>query len=376
MKTNYCVLYPEAENVHLIKDVGMIAYKMFKLFGYEASLACYENGSYDYLEKEVKGLKLNFIERKYNNNILDGIRYLRKNAKSIDVLQLFHITIRSVVYAFTYKLFNSKGKIYLKLDCTERLIGVIKGLSNIKLKLLNIFLNKIDIIGIEQKRLYEELKEIIQIQKEKLLLTPNGIDFQSSNKYENIDYNHKENVILHVGRIGSPEKATEVLLNAIAKIDDIENSGWKASFIGPIENNFKEYIHEFFSKHEKLKEVIEFKGAIYDREQLYEEYKKSKIFCLSSNYESFGIALLEAASFGDVIVSTDVGIARDIVGFGNGAVVMIGDSETLSKKLSELMSYKNLEDISKATEALCREKFDWNNIVQLLHEALVKINRG
>ena len=114
MKTNYCVLYPEAENVHLIKDVGMIAYKMFKLFGYEASLACYENGSYDYLEKEVKGLKLNFIERKYNNNILDGIRYLRKNAKSIDVLQLFHITIRSVVYAFTYKLFNSKGKIYLK----------------------------------------------------------------------------------------------------------------------------------------------------------------------------------------------------------------------------------------------------------------------
>jgi L-malate glycosyltransferase len=376
MKTRYCVLYPEAENVHLIKDVGMIAYKMFKLFGYEASLACYDNVSYDYLDKEVKGLKLNFIEKKYHNSILDGIRYLKKNAKSIDVLQLFHITIRSVFYTFAYKLFNSKGKIFLKLDCTERLIDVIKGLSNIKLKLLNMFLDKIDVIGIEQKRLYEELKQIIQIQKEKLLLTPNGIDFQSSDKYENIDYNHKENVILHVGRIGSPEKATEVLINAIAKIEDIENSGWKAYFIGPIENSFKMYLNEFFGKHEKLKDIILFKGAISDREQLYEEYRKSKIFCLSSNYESFGIALLEAAAFGDVIVSTDVGIAKEIVGFENGAIVEIGDSETLSKKLRELMSFESLEDISKATETLCREKFDWNNIVQLLHEALMKINRG
>jgi L-malate glycosyltransferase len=374
MKTRYCVLYPEAENVHLIKDVGMIAYKLFKLFNYEASIACYENGSYDYLNREVEGLKINFIEKKYNNHILDGIRYLRKNAKNIDVLQLFHITIRSVFYAFTFKLFNSKGKIYLKLDCTERLIEIIKELSNVKLNFLNIFLNKVDVIGIEQERLYEELKKIIPLQKERLLLTPNGIDYQGSNKYENVDFKDKENVILHVGRIGSSEKATEVLLNALAKIENIENSCWKVSFIGPIENNFKTNIDEFFSKNERLKDVIQFKGAIYERELLYEEYKRSKIFCLSSNYESFGIALLEAASFGDVIVSTNVGIAKEIVGYGNGAVVDAGDSDALSARLRELMVNDNLEDLSKSTAALCKERFDWNNIVQLLYKTLEKIN--
>jgi L-malate glycosyltransferase len=376
MKIRYCVLYPEAENVHLIKDVGMIAYKLFKLFSYEASVACYENDTYDYLVKEVKGLKLNLIEKKYNNHILDGISYLRENAKNIDVLQLFHITIRSLLYAFTYKFFNSKGSIFLKLDCTEKLIDVIKGLSSLKLKLLNMFLNKVDVIGIEQEKLHKELKSIIPIQKEKLLLIPNGIDFQCSNKYDDIDYNDKENIILYVGRIGSSEKATEVFLNAIAQIEYIENSDWKVSIIGPIENSFKVYIDNFFSKHERLRDVIQFKGSIYEREQLYGEYKKSKIFCLSSNYESFGIALLEAASFGDVIVSTDVGIAKEIVGFGNGAVVNVGDTEALASKLSEMMDNEYLENISKSTAIMCRTKFDWNNIVQLLHEKLVKINRG
>lgn len=374
MMIKYCVMYPQAENIHLIKDVGMIAYKLFKLFDYEASIACYNNGSYEYLDNEVKGLRTSFIEKKFNNDIIDGVIYLKNNAKNINVLQLFHITLRTVFYTFAFKFFNPKGKIFLKLDCTNRLIDVIKSLNKFKFKLLTLFLNKVDIIGVEQSGLYEELKEVINKQSQKLLLIPNGIDFESSSKYNDINFTNKQNIILHVGRIGSPEKATDVLLNAISKISGIENSTWKIIMVGPIEENFKSYIDNFFNSNEGLKNIIEFKGPIYDREELFEEYKKAKIFCLSSKYESFGIALLEAASFGDVIISTDVGIAKEIVGFNNGAIVKVGDIEMLSSNIRKLMFDTNLEKCSKITEAKCRNKFDWNNIVAVLNKKLLEVD--
>ncbi|ERI90751.1 glycosyltransferase, group 1 family protein [Clostridiales bacterium oral taxon 876 str. F0540] len=376
MKIRYCVLYPQAENVHLIKDVGMIAYKLFKAYDYDASVACYEKGTYEYLEKEVKGLKLSFIKRRYNNDILDGISYIKRNAKSIDVLQLFHVTLRTVFYTFAYKIFNPKGKIFIKLDCTNRLIDVIKSLSGIKYKMLNAFLNKVDIIGVEQETLYEQLRDILSEQSKKLLVIPNGIDFEATNKYNSLNFKDKENIILHVGRIGSPEKATDILLNAVKNIKDIEISGWKVNIVGPIEENFKEYIDEFFQKNAHLKGVVEFKGAVYDREQLFDEYKKAKIFCLSSNYESFGIALIEAASFGDVIVSTDVGIAKELVKGNNGIIVDVQDEDMFSKGIEKLMYCDDLYELSALTEKICREKYDWNNIVEVLHQRILNINRG
>jgi glycosyltransferase involved in cell wall biosynthesis len=368
----YCVLYPQAENIHMIKDVGMIAYKLFKLYSYDSTIACYNNDEYSYLKKEVKGLKTDFIDSRYNNEILDGLRYLRLNSKNIEVLQLFHITLRSVFYTFAYKFYNPKGKIFLKLDCTKELIDVIRALNNLKLKLLKGFLNKINIIGVEQNEIYDELKIILKEYSDRIVLIPNGIDYNSSNKYDNINFFDKENIILHVGRLGSPEKATDTLLNAFSKINEIEKSGWKISMIGPIEDDFKSFISNYFEKYSYLRSIIQFKGPIYDRDELYEEYKKAKIFCLSSRYESFGIALLEAASFGDVIVSTDVGIAKELVSLENGVIVKVGDIDGIADNIKSLMESSCLENLSKTTEKICRDKYDWNSIITLLHEELLK----
>lgn len=372
IKLRYCVLYPEAKNIHLIKDVGMIAYKLNKLYNFDSSISCYENDEYSFLNNEVKGLKVEFIQKKYNNSILDGMRYLRKKSKNIDILQVFHVTLRTVAYTFTYKFFNPKGEIFLKLDCTDRLISIIKSLSPLKLKILNVFLNKVDIIGVEQEKLYNELKEIINMQQDKLTLIPNGIDFESSAQYKNMDFKEKKNFILNVSRIGSPEKGIDVLLEAFSKINNIENMNWKLVLVGPIEEGFNAYIQSYFNKNPKLKQFIEFKGPIYDRKLLFELYKKAKVFCLSSSFESFGIALLEAASFGDVIVSTDVGIAGEIVGLNNGAVVPVGDVEALSENLKRFMLLDNLEEISKTTKNICRDRYDWNQIVCTLYNKLIQ----
>lgn len=366
----YCVLFPQAENVHLIKDVGMIPYMMHKLFGYDAHIACYNNDDYFYLDKEVKGLKLDFIKKFFNNDILDGVIYLKKNANKIDILQLFHTTARSVVYAFIYKLYNPKGKIFLKLDCTKELICKIRMLHGIRRILFNKFIDKIDIIGVEQEALYDDLRKILNTNGNKLINIPNGIDFVSRIAKDDSSYKYKENIILNVGRIGSPEKGSDILMEAFLEIPNIDNINWKLVFIGEICSNFKPYIEKYFKDNPNMLDKVIFKGAIYDREKLYQEYKNAKIFCLTSKYESFGIALLEAASYGDVIISTNVGIAKEITENSNGAIVDVDDINALSEKLNIFMNSDNLEDISNNTYKVCKEKYDWNIIVSRLYKRI------
>ena len=115
------------------------------------------------------------------------------------------------------------------------------------------------------------------------------------------------------------------------------------------------------------KRQVIFKGAIFDRKRLFEEYKRAKIFCLTSQYESVGIALIEAIACGDVIVSTRVGIAEEIVNGDNGAVVEVGDVRAIANALEELINNNKLGDFSQSVQEDCRENYNWDNIVEKLH---------
>lgn len=368
----YCVLYPETKNVHLIKDVGMIAYKMNKLFGWESFIAAYNNDDYSYLNKEVKGLKMDFINKKHNA-LMDGISYLNKNSKKIDVLQIFHVTLRSVLYAYAYKNKNSRGKIFLKLDCTEQLIEKIKGLRGIKKYIFMSYFKKADVIGVEQKELYSKLIAILPQFENKILNVTNGIDYSSTDLYRNIRYENKENNIITVGRIGSIEKCSDKIMEAFSMLEEEILNQWKLILIGPIEQGFKQYINDFFMKNPNLKDKIIFTGSIQDRDTLNKYYQKSKIFCLSSKYESFAIALLEAASFGNVIVSTKVGIAPELVQGAQGRIVMENKAENLKNALNEIILDENKKLYSDNMIRLCKSEYNWDTIVYKLKEKLTCI---
>lgn len=366
----YEVLYPETENIHLIKDVGMIPFKLNQLYGYKAKVATYNRGPYPYLQEEVSGLELEFIHKKFNNSILDGINYLSQNAKNIDVLQLFHITLRSVIYSFTYKFFNRKGRIFLKLDCTERLIDIIRSMSFFKRSFLMIFLNKVTLIGVEQRKIMQQLGELLPNLKKKMVWVPNGIDYRQFDSSEKIPFEEKENTILTVGRLGSPEKNTKMLVEAFGSIPLEKRKGWNLVLVGPVEGELQQFLQSYLSKNPDLKRQIQIKGAVYDRKILWEEYRKAKIFSLSSNYESFGIALLEGASCGDVIVSTDVGIAGEIVEGGIGKIVAVSDCSLLARALQEMMADDKLKNYSEETVKRCIRDYNWDNIIERLHRNL------
>ena len=370
----YCVLYPNTRNVNLVKEMGMIPYKLYKLFNYNCKIACYNLDEYSYLKEEVSGLNIDFIPRKFNNYSIDGFLYLKKEAINIDILQIFHVTMYSLVYAYTYKFFNPRGKIYLKLDCSHKLVEKILSLSKVKYNFLNNYLNKVDLISIEQEILIKKLKDILPKQKGKMIHIPNGVDFKYLERKDiKYDFDSKENIILSVARVGTEEKNTEMLLEAFKNIDNIENSAWKLVVAGPIEKSFNKYLEEFFIKNPKMRNLIEFKGDIKSREKLFKLYKKAKIFTLTSRFESFGIAFIEAAALGNVIVSTDVGIARELIGKDNGVVVEIENTEELTKKLEYFINSTKLREFSLCTYNISYEKFNWDEIIKQLHSSLEKL---
>lgn len=350
-------IFPFAENVHLTKDVGMVPYILHKHFGYDATLACYENGSYPNLPIDTPGLKMLFIRKITGLPTLDTAFFLLKNLNKFDVLVAFHYTFFAGINIFLFKLLSgfSKKKIaYLKLDTTEE-IFVLK-----KRMFLSYLINFADVRSTEITSIYNTLHKEFK----NLIYIPNG--FYPKEDKQNIT---KENIFLTVGRIGSVQKASDILLQSFAKIADLVPD-WKLVIIGPIETEFKSYIKLFFDQNLQLKDRILFEGPIYDRKLLMSKYVQSKIFILPSRWESFGIVFLEAGIAGCTIISSNILPADDVTDNGKyGKVFPIDDVSALASVMLELANDSvYLEDNSNAIKKFYEDNFYWPTILKRLDE--------
>ena len=316
----FVTLFPETENIHLTKDVGMIPFILHKYYGYDSTVVSYRNGEYPYLENEVKGLKMDYIDINSGDSNADGYNYLVKNSLDIDILQVYHLIDRTFNWINIYKQLNPNGKVYLKLDASEYITTMA--------------LKKCDLITVETKSLYYYLIDKWPLD---VKYVPNG--FYDKDERKTVPYEMKENVICTVGRIGTHQKATEILLKAfIMSADKIEN--WKLKIIGPVEEEFKGYINQVFTRFPQYRERIIFTGAISDKALLENEYKKAKIFCLTSRYEGFPLVFGEAIKNGCFIISTRLSPAWDI---------------TNNKQFGDLFEIDNVDQLANMLEKYCND---------------------
>jgi glycosyltransferase involved in cell wall biosynthesis len=67
-------------------------------------------------------------------------------------------------------------------------------------------------------------------------------------------------------------------------------------------------------------------------------YQNSDLFLFASTYENFGLPLLEAAHFGLPLVSTDVGVAKDLIDESKGgSIISKLDANEYAKKIITLL---------------------------------------
>lgn len=355
----FVTIFPLSSNVHLLKDVGMVPYIMHRDYGYDSTLVCFKNETaYPAIEKEVKGLKIHFLKKEKNYAFgkisFTVLRYLIKHARQIDVLNLYHNTTETLLYGLLYRLCNPKGLLYLKLD-----INIVQFDSQKKEKIhrlrmwgYSLFFRYIaGIVSCELPESFDYVLNAFPVLKHKIVLVTNGIDDVSIECLQpRILPENKENIVLTVGRIGASEKNNEMLLNALQQI---ELSNWKIVFAGPVEQSFEAVIEDFFQRNPQLREKVIFTGNITDRNELYSWYNRSKVFCLTSRFESFGIVLVEALYFGNYIISTPIASIDYITDNGRLGQIVQGEEKLLqvlrhivSGALDPTLYYDSIVDYS------------------------------
>ncbi|MGL5382956.1 MAG: glycosyltransferase family 4 protein [Culicoidibacterales bacterium] len=357
---------------HIFKDVGEVPYYISKKYGEKINIVCIDENEVGdkFRDMEIFTVNTNKIIASERDNskikkIIHSIpicKYIIKNGKKDNYLMLFHPSMLTFIYAFLYKKINKKSKIYVKMDCGEMLtLQKVKGL---KYKLIKKFIEKIDFFSVELEEIYADLKaDFFEENSKKLFYLPNGFDAELTQDMTKKHFAEKDNIFITVGRLGTFQKNTELLLAALEQVD-LKN--WKFYFIGPIETGFQKQITDFYEANPNKKNSVIFAGNIDNKQELYNFYNRSKVFVLSSRFEGSPLVFPEAAWFGNYIVSTDLISAYDITKNGKfGDIVSQNDIKSMSDSIQNIINENVL------TQELCQEIIE-NAEENLSWEKLIK----
>jgi glycosyltransferase involved in cell wall biosynthesis len=173
------------------------------------------------------------------------------------------------------------------------------------------------------------------------------------------------NQIISVARL-YPQKNQEMMIRAFAKIAD-KYPDWELVIYGegPRRQSLQLIIDNL-----QLTDRVQLPGRT---EKVIDELRKSKIFCLSSDYEGMSNSMIEAICVGLPVVSTKVSGTDELIQDGvNGLLVDIGDEQGMTDALEKLIQD---EELMKKMGEENREKASLFQIETIVNEWMKLINR-
>mgnify|MGYP000780670183 CR=1 FL=1 len=227
---------------------------------------------------------------------------------------------------------------------------------------------KIDLYTVETAQYVEPLNKLERFSG-KVKYLPNGF----FSDLVNTDMNTlKEKIILTVGRLGTEQKNTEMLIEAIKLMDRTKLNGWKVYLVGSVTDDFKRWYENELQKRPDLKEIFTMTGNISDKKELYKIYIKSGVFVLTSRWEGFPLAMQEALHFKcyPIVTNSCDAMKKEVIKEGNvgfGKIIEKENIKMLKEALEEVLDEK-VDFISKGIQAgnFVDNKFDWARIVGIL----------
>lgn len=350
------------KNVHLMKDCCLIPYTFNKIFGYTPVIVTAENGDYTYLNDMPEYI----MDFQPSFDSLDDwgkhcTQYVKDHYKDMDILFCFGPYPTYSELLPVYKKLRPDGKVILKLDANLEWMDRIP----YKHPMYEAIFSNCDLITCECAL----VKKYISAKwPYKVDYVPNG--FLDVFPFPKTEYSLKENTILTVAEIGRNEKNHPLLLEAFAKCADMIPD-WKLKLVGSIRDDFRTYIDNYYNIYPELRNRVIFTGPITDKNELYNEYAKAKVFALTSDFEGMPNVFAEAARAGCYTVCSEIEAADEFIGFGkNGKKFPIGDTNRLSEIFIEICNESFESVFSENFSAIkdyANRYFRYETMVRKLH---------
>lgn len=172
------------------------------------------------------------------------------------------------------------------------------------------------------------------------------------------EYPKDENVIhyLFIGRI-MKEKGIEELFQSITKLHDEYGDHVVLDVLGNYEDNYREVIDNLVNKN-----IIHYYGY---QEDVRPFIKKCHCFALPSYHEGMANTLLEAASMGRPLITSNIHGCKEAVE-SNGYLVNIKDADDLYMRLKDFIELSYEEKVIMARNSRIRMErvFDKKKVVE------------
>lgn len=178
-------------------------------------------------------------------------------------------------------------------------------------------------IRVVSKRIAESLQTSLSLSRVTVLpiyVSPHSFSNSEHKHYEQFDF-----VILIASRLTKEKDIDTALMACAPVIAQYPKTGIIVAGTGPLEGDLKKKVAEM-----GIDNNVVFEGW----QNLAPLYQAADLFVVSSLYEGYGLTLIEAALSGCPIISTDVGIAREIIKDGvNGFIVPVRDWKRMSERI-------------------------------------------
>lgn len=211
---------------------------------------------------------------------------------------------------------------------------------------------------------------------DKLVVQTNPITIETGH-YE-LDFAKKQKEIVYVGRIDTQQKRTSRVIETWALLEN-KYPDWTLRIIGDGEEreNLEKLCKDLNLRH------IFFEGF----KQPTEYYKRASILLLTSEYEGFGLVIVEGMSFGVVpVILGSYSAVYDIIKNGENGIIVPYDkssgfhSEEMAKHISWLIEHKTERDNiaknayeSSKTFSLDKNVNGWKSVFKTLSKGGVKL---
>lgn len=208
----------------------------------------------------------------------------------------------------------------------------------------------------------ESKKKLQKFVKSKINLIPCGVD-----PAEFRGKTTKTDTVLCVSRLARYKNIKDLIL-AFALLTR-QNHRLKLTIVGrgPQENELESLVINL-----KLQKKVIFKSNL-KRQEIMDLFRSSKVFCLPSEVEGFGISVIEAAAAATPYVVSDIAVFKEITKNGQGGLFFrVGDIKDLSDKLGALTTDNKLYAEKSKQAVDLAQNYQWPKITNMTESVYKK----